>query len=352
MVENHEISLLQIIYKVKKGVLFIFAKWRVVLVVTLLFAIIGGIYFGVKKPEYEANVTLMLESGRSGGMGLPYLQLVSDMGFFNLPSLNEGKFIDLVKSRSIIGGALLKRGVIGEKDDLLANHQIDFMELQEEWQDDEELMNFKFSNDDVTQFDNNENKVLSLLCSFVVGEFLEVESLKSGIISITIKSESELFSKYFSENLVEGVSDFYVNNIIEKEKNTVRIIQSEVDSIEALLKITELEYAKWEDESHHMIKAQGHLEKVKFLTDLELLKALYIESQKNLALSKFNLLHKTPIVQIIDNPTLPLKKSRRSTMFGIILGGLFGGGFICVILLLTKALAGSLKEDEQNTEPL
>jgi LPS O-antigen subunit length determinant protein (WzzB/FepE family) len=54
---------------------------------------------------------------------------------------------------------------------------------------------------------------------------------------------------------------------------------------------------------------------------------------KNLETLKLDMARETPLVQMIDEPRMPLKKDRLGKAKGIILGGLIGGLLIVFYLL-------------------
>ena len=62
-----------------------------------------------------------------------------------------------------------------------------------------------------------------------------------------------------------------------------------------------------------------------------------MEIIKNLELSKITLLNKTPIINIIDKPILPLEEDRKSkSLLGIL--GAFLGGFLSISFFLFRKL--------------
>jgi uncharacterized protein involved in exopolysaccharide biosynthesis len=62
-----------------------------------------------------------------------------------------------------------------------------------------------------------------------------------------------------------------------------------------------------------------------------------LELVKNLELSKITLLNKTPIINIIDEPILPLEEDKISKIVAGILGG-FLGGFLSVCFFIFRKL--------------
>ena len=70
---------------------------------------------------------------------------------------------------------------------------------------------------------------------------------------------------------------------------------------------------------------------------VEVLNAMYLEIVKNLELSKITLLNQTPIINIIDTPTLPLKEDKKSKILFGVLGG-FLGGFLSICFFIFRKL--------------
>jgi uncharacterized protein involved in exopolysaccharide biosynthesis len=75
---------------------------------------------------------------------------------------------------------------------------------------------------------------------------------------------------------------------------------------------------------------------------------------QNLEILKMTIDQNTPLVQVIDRPTLPLLKHKLGKLKGLVLGG-FIGGFLAVLALsfgyfyekLKKNLLLELKEDDK-----
>jgi uncharacterized protein involved in exopolysaccharide biosynthesis len=64
---------------------------------------------------------------------------------------------------------------------------------------------------------------------------------------------------------------------------------------------------------------------------------MYLEIVKNLELSKITLLNKTPIINIIDEPILPLEEEKTSVQL-VGLFGVFLGGFLSLCYFILKKL--------------
>jgi len=74
--------------------------------------------------------------------------------------------------------------------------------------------------------------------------------------------------------------------------------------------------------------------------DVEVLKTMYGNIIQNLEMTKFQRSQEEPIIEIIDEPILPLKMEKFGKAKGIFLGGFFRGFFILGFLVLRKVLKG------------
>ena len=78
--------------------------------------------------------------------------------------------------------------------------------------------------------------------------------------------------------------------------------------------------------------------------DVQLYGAVYAEVLKNLETLKLDMARETPLVQLIDQPRLPLIKDKLGKAKGIIFGGLLGGFLIVSYLLGMMFVKDKLKE--------
>lgn len=322
---------------IAKGFFLSLKKRRAaVLIIIFISSGIGFIstFFG-KKPDFIATSTLMLENTKSGGMS-GALALASQLGLAggggDNVALSGDKLLDIIKAETIIKTALFEKTTIDSITDILANHFIRLFDYNELWKKNDSLKGFKFMNakDKLT---TKENGVFKTFHGRIISDFLKIEeSKKSGIIMITVSTPSALFSKYFNESLVRSVSSFYVDRITEKERKNVGIVQKRVDSIAGALRDAELAFARWKDSSNQLVKAKGMINEIRLRRDVEVANSIYIEGIKQLEISKFALLEQTPVLQIIDKPSLPLAQTPKfskikavalSFIAGCILAGLF-----------------------------
>jgi hypothetical protein len=166
---------------------------------------------------------------------------------------------------------------------------------------------------------------------------------KYDIYQISYKGKNELFSKMFVQEIVNQVASFYTETKTKKAKQNVEILQKRVDSIHDALGDLIAQKANIADANLNPIFQKVKVREQKGQIDMTALSAGYGELLKNLELAKYTLLKETPLIQVIDEPKLPLKKKTYNLILYSILGGLVF--FILSIgLLIFLKLYSNLKQ--------
>ena len=219
---------------------------------------------------------------------------------------------------------------------------MELTKINEAWKEhaDERFRKLTFETGDISTLTYLQDSVLRLFHSAILTNMLVVvKNQETSIIAITVNSESEDFSREFCKKIVQNISEYYINNVTEKERETYKVIKKSVDSTYNALLEAEDMYAKWKDASTRYIKMQGSIDELRLRRNIEVLSAIYAEGVKNQEIAKFTLLNKTPYLQIIDAPGQALEIDKLKKKLAAIIGGLIGGFVICTFLIFRKILA-------------
>ena len=73
-------------------------------------------------------------------------------------------------------------------------------------------------------------------------------------------------------------------------------------------------------------------------TDIQILRASYVELTRSLEAAKTSLMRETPLIQYLDMPVLPLKVLRSNTIKNAMVGFLLGAFLATSILLFRKVM--------------
>ena len=300
-----------------------------------------NIYF-FQKPIYFATTTFVLEEDKGGGGLGGAMGLASSFGF-DLGGGGGGLFtssniIELMKSRLVVEKTLLNPVQIAGKEISLADYYIQINELKEGWAKKPNLANIGFpANADRTKFSLEQDSILQTISAGLTKNNLVIaqKDKKVSIISLTVKTENELFSKLFCEQLLKETSDFYIETKSKKSRLNVDILQHQADSIRAELNGAITGVATASDNVYNLNPAFNvkRTPSTRRQVDVQANTAILTQLVAQLELSKVSLRKETPLVQLIDRPILPLEKDKVGRLKSLVLGG-FLAGFLAVLYLV------------------
>ncbi|RYY07734.1 MAG: hypothetical protein EOP43_02355, partial [Sphingobacteriaceae bacterium] len=331
--DSEEISLKELILKLREWWKYLLSRWIIILCAGVLGSILGLAYAFIKKPIYKSELTFALEDekasgGLSGALGLAS-QFGIDIGGGGGGSAFSGdNLLELMKSRNMIQKTLLTPVDINGKKEKLAELYIDFNNLRENWSDKQGIKNIHF-------LIGADKEKLSLKQDSLLGEFhkdiilnnLIVDKIdkKLSIIAVNVNSKNELFSKYFTEVLVDVVSRFYIDTKTKKASQNVKILQHQTDSVRRALNsaitgvATSIDLNPNANPSLQILRAPSQHRQV----DVQANTAILSELVKNLEVAKVSLRKETPLIQVIDKPILPLEKEKLIGAYQLILSRIY-----------------------------
>jgi len=331
--DNDEISLKELIQKIKEWFAYLKTKWKLIIGIAAIGAFLGFVYASIVKPIYSATTTFVLEEDKGGGGGLGgALGLASSFGL-DLTGGGGGLFtssniIELMKSRFVVEKTLLNPIQVAGKEISLADYYVQINELKKDWAKTPKLNNIKFPiSSDRTKFSIEQDSLLQIISSDLIKENLNIiqKDKKVTIINLTVKSKNELFSKLFCEQLLKETSDFYIETKSKKARLNVDVLQHQADSIRGELNNAISGVATESDNVYNLNPAFNikSTPSRKRQVDVQANTAILTQLVAQLELSKVSLRKETPLVQIIDRPILPLEKEKASILISFILGGVF-----------------------------
>ena len=342
-IDNDEISLKELIQKIQAWIVYLKTQWKLIIGILALGGIIGFLYASFQKPNYLATTTFVLEEDKAGGGGLGgALGLASSFGL-DLGGGGGGLFtssniIELMKSRLVVEKTLLNPVKVSGKEISLADYYIQINELKEDWAKKSTLANINFPvNADRTKFNLQQDSILQTISAGLTKNNLVItqKDKKVSIISLTVKTKNELFSKLFCEQLLKETSDFYIETKSKKSRLNVDILQHQADSIRAELNSAITGVATASDNVYNLNPALNvkRTPSTRRQVDVQANTAILTQLVAQLELSKVNLRKETPLVQLIDRPILPLEKDKVGRLKSLVLGG-FLAGFLTMMYLV------------------
>ena len=344
--DSDEISLKELIEKIKEWVAYLKTQWKIIFMVAFVGAVIGFVYASFQKPTYKAALTFVLEEDKGGGGLSGAMGLASSFGF-DLGSSAGGAFsgsnlTELMKSRRMVEKTLLSPIEYNGKQISLADYYIQFTEMNKGWKEKPALKNISFPvNADRKNFTLQQDSILYGICQAITKSKLTVsqKDKKISILSIEVKTENEAFSKAFTETLAKETSEYYVEIKSKKSRMNVDILQHQADSIRAELNSAITGVAAASDNVYNLNPAYNvkRTPSTRRQIDVQANTAILTQLVAQLELSKVSLRKETPLLQIIDQPILPLEKEKVGRLKSLVLGG-FLAGFLTVLYLVFSQL--------------
>jgi hypothetical protein len=342
-VDSDEISLKKLIFKLKEWWAYLLNQWRLIIFITLIGALLGLVYAWISKPIYKAELSFVLEDEKStGGLG-GALGLASQFGMDLGGGGGGGVFagdnlLELMKSRYLVEKVLLSQ--VDERGRLI-DYYLDFTGVRGKWNKDPSMKNFRFlPYSQKANFSRQQDSILGVFHKRLVIDNLSVSRLdkKLNIITVSVVSPDELFSKYFVEGITKEVSDFYIETKTKKATENLAILEYQTDSVRLVYNMAVSDVANSVDANPNANPALQILRVPSQRRQFDVLINQTILTQliQNLEAAKVSLRKETPLIQIIDKPILPLEKKSFGKLRGIILGGLIAGSLILLILILMR----------------
>jgi len=345
-VSNDEISLKEIIEKIKEYATLLWSKKFWIVLIALIFALFFGVRAYFTPVKFVAKSSFMINDDDGGGMS----GLSSLLGQFGMGggggTYNYSKIIKIAYSNKILNQVLFDSAEVNGEIDYIANHLIDIYELHEEWESDTALEGFYFEHP-LPGGNRFEHQVLKSLIYQLRGHLeepsedrlleLEVDN-ESTILRLEVQSRSEGLSIKLAETWYDKISNFYISKSIERQKSTYDALEHKTDSIYGLLVSSERSAAQFQDQSRALFLSQSKLPYVRSLRNVEMYTMMYGEALRNKETAEFMLNNSTPFFQLIDEPFLPLKKVSTSVLTNTIIGAFIGGilSILCVVALKFK----------------
>ena len=334
-------------------------KWY--LIIPFIMAV-GGYYVYQHNKEgikYPAGITFMVneeegEDPTGGGIGA-LLKSFTGRGGKDAGSGLE-KVLQLFKSKSIIEKALFQKVKVDGKEDYVANHMMNIYGLDKfcdeytsntKWLDPiRNLKTHTFKSDKIETYTNEEKLILIVLYEAISGDanqgidpmILPTLDDKSNIMSFGVTTKSQDLTIALIEGIFAELSQFYVDQTVEKQNKIFKIVSEKKDSLAEVLTSADTDLAKFEDSNRSLVWVTGELTKVRLQRKARIAEIMYGEVAKQLEMADFALKRKIPYVKIIDmarKPLRPVKMSMgRSTAITLTIGIFLG----CIVIILRKVI--------------
>jgi len=337
--KSDELSLKEFAIKIQEWQTYLLSRWLIILIVGLIGGFVGLSYSLYNKPVYSAVTTFVLEEDSHSGQGS--LAGLASIAGIDLGSGGGGIFqgdniIELYKSRRMIQQTLLTEVEYQGKKEFLINRYIELNRLRIKWSDRPLLLSVRF--DHLSAPSRLRDSIINSVVQDINNKYLTVlkPDKKLSIIKVEVNSTDEFFAASFNTEIVRNVNEFYLKTKIKKSLENVKILQQKADSVRSVMNGSIYTAATVADATPNLNPTRGAkriapIQKAQFSAETN--KAILSNLVQNLEMSKISLIKDAPLLQIVDEPILPLPVERLGKIKSTLIGGALGIFLICIFLI-------------------
>lgn len=336
--DSDEISVKELILKINEWWRYLYFKWPIIFLFGVIGSMIGVGYAFLTKPIYTATTTFVLADESGGGGSMGSLSGLASMAGIDLGGGGGGIFqgdniLQLYRSRKMIEKTLLTNVEIQGKKELLIERYIQTENLRKKWAKNPKLNNLEFNTDSTTaspNFNRLQDSIITDIIKRINKDILSVTKpdKKLSFIRADVTYEDEIFAKIFNEQIVKNVNDFYTQTKTKKSVENVSILELKRDSVQSVINkaiYSAVEIADATPNLNPTKQTQRIAPAQKSQFSAEANKAILSVLIQNLEMAKVTLIKDAPLIQVIDEPVLPLYKEKFGKLKGLIYGGLIAG---------------------------
>lgn len=345
--KQDQVSLREMFLGIEDRMRFLLRKWKAILICTVI-GLLGGLAIAIfSAPEYSATVSFVTDTNQQP-VGGTFTGLAATFGF-NLDNgsgstLFAGDNIyDLMQTRYMLKNTLLTPVQIDGKNTLLINRYIQMEGLKKKWKEDPNLKDISFDGD-TSHLTIYQNKAISFICNSLKKENLQFpDGNNTSLKSVTIISIDEQFSSLFVTNLIKNVSEYYINTTTKRARNSLNILNKQLDSVREQLYGAMSNAAAFSDKNLNLVRSGPKVEQHKATLKMEVNSAIYKQLVASVEQAKMTLMKETPLFEVVDGPVYPLPVIRYGKILWSLIG-LFVGLFLSCGCLLIRYWYQSVME--------
>lgn len=179
----------------------------------------------------------------------------------------------------------------------------------------------------------DQNAIISRCAYMIRGKYLKVQLIPKAenVISVTFKSTNELFSALFTNELVKNVNNYYIQTKSKKAAQEVVLLEQKAAQYKSDMSNSMYQVASGYDDAPYpnpnrtVLRVEPQRKQV----DAKISGEIYGQLVQQLEMSRTNLQKQTPLIQIIEQPIMPLNTEGADPKISAIIGFL-----ICAILAI------------------
>lgn len=327
---------------------YLISKWLFILLFSVLGGAVGFFYATMKPIAYLSEVTFVVEDNKSGSNSL--MSLAGQFGF-DLGSGGGGGIISddnimlFLKSENLCRETLLSKMSSSDSVSFADRYAAEYG-FKKMWAEKNLISENQLCFPINVQLDRSQDSLLQVLIQQILKNelFVVKPDKKSSFVQVQVLMHNESLAFYFSKKIVELATKRYVDSKTRLKLANVNLLQERADSLGRLL---ENKTYKAASNQQALIDVNPAIRTANVTSEISareksMISSIFSEVVKNLEVSKTILSQETPVIEIVNESYLPLRKSVLSKLRASLSGFAIGGFLISIFLLFKKWIKSKL----------
>lgn len=341
----------------------LFRRWWALLIWIVIFGCLGLLYSWWYGNKFISTATFAVQ-GQTAYSGLlsSSISLANALGLQGSTPKGGGGydnrfFSSLIQSRRVVKESLMQEGEMDGKKDLMANHYINLYHwrtgslIHKGWNKIPHLKNFKFTPKPLREFNNLEDSIMNVIYQSIIDNNLTMEyDEASPFNTTTFLTRDYDFSKNMLKLMLDKSAGYFMDDVYDLNKKNLSVADKRVDSLGNVLRGLDYRVANLQDITNNLIRKKGALSVTAATRDRDLLNEQYSAAVNNVELAKVTILTAAPILQIVDDPEFSTTISFVSKVTAFIVGGILGGFFGFIFILIARTVKESNRKIKERQE--
>jgi uncharacterized protein involved in exopolysaccharide biosynthesis len=321
--------------------------------------------------EYKSEVTLLVETGTSGGSMSALLQQFGGLAGFNLGGTGSGTdalrpdlYPDVIKSTPFLLEVLEQKVTESKYDSTLSVNQ--YLERYTRPSLLSILMGYTIGLPSkiigaikgkpkvkVLRSRNQDPRPLKLTpeqstaTSALVQRIKAKEGESNNTLVISVEMQDPLVAAQLTDSVVRSLTNYITEYRTQKAKTDLQFVATSHAEAEVKYKQTQQALATYTDQNKNVILASSRTEEQRLQAEYNLAFNIYNTLSQQLEQAKLRVQQETPVFKVLNPAQVPLQKSKPKTSL-ILVAMVFLGGFAGVGVVFVKMVYQNIKVKNSN----
>ena len=299
----------------KDILLIIWQKKLTVIIITILVTVVSCIYAIHAKNVFTSNSKLLAKSSNNNSNQYADIAAMAGLSIGKTNNVDISDYLEFIVRDSKFLNRILEREWIykGKAQYLrdIFNFRIDTVLDKQSYKEKKMLLDYF-----------RKNNYLTL-----------VKDKKTGLLTLTTNFDTPELAYDVNRYVTDLLGEYIKNSLKSQAKEKRAFIEERIKEVNINLRNSENLLAVFKERNAISTSPKIVLEEMRLNRDVNINQEVYIQLQKQCEIARIDEKNDQPLIEVIQNPELPIKKSKPQRLF-ILIGSLISGFAISFIYIM------------------